>query len=60
MPESPKYLTRINQDGTEYNIKDIVSGYITRDDLPAIIVNPATKTLIITTTTVENADVQDF
>ena len=55
----PEYITKINQSGTEYNIKDTVSGYITTVDLPSISVNTNTKTLIINQTVV-NADNEDF
>ena len=55
----PEYITKINQSGTEYNIKDAVSGYITDADLPNITVNTNTKTLVIVQT-VNNADDENF
>lgn len=59
MPNDTNYLTKVSTGGTEYSIKDTVSGYITSDELPAITVNTNTKTLVILST-VENADIQDF
>ena len=57
MPDIIKQIR--TPDGTTYDIKDAITGYITSADLPAISVNTTTKTLLINQT-VDNADAENF